>query len=124
MWERSFCCEKERVLHGLGGEGMSAFERPQEYICERLYCKVRRTPRASAQHYCECSGLLHPLDSEKGEALTAELEKRMASSPRLRRIHGMTEVSKPRPTVYRLGVESTDYVPTHAIFRARHSTFA
>jgi len=98
---------------------MSALEKPQEMICERLGCKVRRTIRASAQHYCECSGRLHALDSERGEQLTEMLRERMASSPRLRRIHGMTEVSKPRPESFRIGVESPDYVPQMALYIAR-----
>ena len=98
---------------------MSALEKPQEMICERLGCKVRRTIRASAKHYCDCSGELHPLNSERGKQLTEMLSERMASSPRLRRIHGMTEVSKPRPESFRLGVESPDYIPSRALYIAR-----
>ena len=98
---------------------MSELEKPREMICERLGCKVRRTIRASAMHYCECSGRLHPLDSERGRELTKMLHERMASSPRLRRIHGMTEVSKPRPESFRIGVESPDYIPNRALSIAR-----
>jgi hypothetical protein len=90
-------------------------------ICDsRWLCKTRRTQRASAQHFCECGGILHALNSERGQELTANLHERMKSSPRLRRIHGMTEPSKPRPTVWRLGVEATDYIPNRAFAPARH----
>lgn len=90
-----------------------------QMICgSKWLCRSRCIITTCTNHYCECGGELHAMDSERGKELVEKREALLKSSPRFRRVHGFFEIRKPLP-MFDIGADSTDYIPQRAMALAR-----
>ena len=91
-------------------------------ICDSQWlCLIRRNLVPGKTRPCDCGGTLHSIYSEKGIELKAKRDASIKAMGRFRTIDSDWD-KRVNKREYKPDGEWPDYVPTHRIFQARHST--